>query len=197
MPFSSFCDSSIDCEQYLTRLLWRYCTQRHDSTEDGKEGDKALGSVVAYAFSFVTIDLLVREQAENENILMPSWAEYIPDVLQFLLVISIVIGPSVLSASSTMLFDSLTKTTNSMERKRRSSQPSKAFFDYHHLRWRYFHRGTRIRVNVTPRRTWNLRIGLCIGCETAFPTSSAPSLSYSIVPSKSATGSLLVHRKVR
>ena len=56
-----------------------------------KKGDKALGSVVAYAFSFVTIDLLVREQAENENILMPSWAEYIPDVLQFLLVISIVV----------------------------------------------------------------------------------------------------------
>ena len=56
-----------------------------------KKGDKALGSVVAYAFSFVTIDLLVREQVENENILMPSWAEYIPDVLQFLLVISIVV----------------------------------------------------------------------------------------------------------
>ena len=56
-----------------------------------RKGDKALGSVVAYAFSFVTIDLLVREQAENENILMPSWAEYIPDVLQFLLVISIVV----------------------------------------------------------------------------------------------------------
>ena len=56
-----------------------------------KKGDKALGSVVAYAFSFVTIDLLVREQAENENILMPSWADYIPDVLQFLLVISIVV----------------------------------------------------------------------------------------------------------
>ena len=56
-----------------------------------KKGDKALGSVVAYAFSFVTIDLLVTEQAENENILMPSWAEYIPDVLQFLLVISIVV----------------------------------------------------------------------------------------------------------
>ena len=45
-----------------------------------KKGDKALGSVVAYAFSFVAIDLLVREQAENENILMPSWAEYIPDL---------------------------------------------------------------------------------------------------------------------
>ena len=56
-----------------------------------RKGDKALGSVVAYAFSFVTIDLLVREQVENENILMPSWAEYIPDVLQFLLVISIVV----------------------------------------------------------------------------------------------------------
>jgi MscS family membrane protein len=56
-----------------------------------RKGDKALGSVVAYAFSFVTIDLLVREQAENENILMPSWAEYIPDLLQFLLVISIVV----------------------------------------------------------------------------------------------------------
>ena len=56
-----------------------------------KKGDKALGSVGAYAFSFVTIDLLVREQADNENILMPSWAEYIPDILQFLLVISIVV----------------------------------------------------------------------------------------------------------
>ena len=56
-----------------------------------KKGDKALGSVVAYAFSFVTVDLLVREQAENANILMPSWADYIPDVLQFLLVISIVV----------------------------------------------------------------------------------------------------------
>ena len=56
-----------------------------------KEGDKALGSVAGYAFSFVTIDLLVSEQSENTNILMPSWAEYIPDVLQFLLVISIVV----------------------------------------------------------------------------------------------------------
>ena len=56
-----------------------------------KEGDKALGSVAGYAFSFVTIDLLVSEQPENTNILMPSWAEYIPDVLQFLLVISIVV----------------------------------------------------------------------------------------------------------
>ena len=56
-----------------------------------KEGDKALGSVAGYAFSFVTIDILVSEQNENTNILMPSWAEYIPDVLQFLLVISIVV----------------------------------------------------------------------------------------------------------
>ena len=56
-----------------------------------KEGDKALGNVAGYAFSFVTIDLLVNEQSENTNILMPSWAEYIPDVLQFLLVISIVV----------------------------------------------------------------------------------------------------------
>lgn len=56
-----------------------------------KKGDKALGSVAGYAFSFVTIDLLVDEQPENANILMPSWAEYIPDVLQFLLVISIVL----------------------------------------------------------------------------------------------------------
>ena len=56
-----------------------------------KKGDKALGSVGAYAFSFVTIDLLVSEQAENANILMPSWAEYIPDLLQFILVISIVV----------------------------------------------------------------------------------------------------------
>ena len=56
-----------------------------------KKGDKALGSVAGYAFSFVTIDLLVDEQPENANILMPSWAEYIPDVLQFLLVISIVV----------------------------------------------------------------------------------------------------------
>ncbi|MGA0379481.1 MAG: mechanosensitive ion channel family protein [Candidatus Poseidoniaceae archaeon] len=56
-----------------------------------KEGDKALGSVAGYAFSFVTIDILVSEQTENTNILMPSWAEYIPDLLQFLLVISIVV----------------------------------------------------------------------------------------------------------
>jgi MscS family membrane protein len=56
-----------------------------------KKGDKALGSVAGYAFSFVTIDLLVSEQSENTNILMPSWAEYIPDVLQFLLVFSIVV----------------------------------------------------------------------------------------------------------
>ncbi len=56
-----------------------------------KEGDKALGSVAGYAFAFVTIDLLVREKSENANIVMPSWAEYIPDVLQFLLVISIVV----------------------------------------------------------------------------------------------------------
>ena len=56
-----------------------------------KKGDKALGSVAGYAFSFVTIDLLVDEKPENANILMPSWAEYIPDVLQFLLVISIVV----------------------------------------------------------------------------------------------------------
>lgn len=56
-----------------------------------KKGDKALGGVAGYAFSFITIDLLVDEQPENANILMPSWAEYIPDVLQFLLVISIVV----------------------------------------------------------------------------------------------------------
>ena len=56
-----------------------------------KKGDKALGSVAGYAFGFVMINLLVGEQAENTNILMPSWAEYIPDVLQFLLVISIVV----------------------------------------------------------------------------------------------------------
>ena len=66
---------------------------RNDSIREKtvKKGDKALGSVAAYAFSFVTINLLVGEQAENTNILMPSWAEYIPDVLQFLLVISIVV----------------------------------------------------------------------------------------------------------
>lgn len=56
-----------------------------------KKGDKALGSVAGYAFSFITIGLLVDEQPENANIIMPSWAEYIPDVLQFLLVISIVV----------------------------------------------------------------------------------------------------------
>ena len=66
---------------------------RNDSIREKtvKEGDKALGSVAGYAFGFVTINLLVGEQAENTNILMPSWAEYIPDVLQFLLVISIVV----------------------------------------------------------------------------------------------------------
>ena len=56
-----------------------------------KKGDKALGSVAGYAFAFVTLDLLVEEQVENANILMPSWAEYIPSVLQFVLVISIVV----------------------------------------------------------------------------------------------------------
>jgi len=55
-----------------------------------KKGDKALGNVAAYAFSFVMIDILVDESSENSNILMPSWAEYIPSVLQFVLVISIV-----------------------------------------------------------------------------------------------------------
>ena len=66
---------------------------RNDSIREKtvKKGDKALGSVAGYAFGFVTINLLVGEQAENTNILMPSWAEYIPDVLQFLLVISIVV----------------------------------------------------------------------------------------------------------
>jgi small-conductance mechanosensitive channel len=56
-----------------------------------KKGDNALGSVAGYAFAFVTIDILANEQSENANILMPSWAEYIPGILQFLLVISIVI----------------------------------------------------------------------------------------------------------
>ena len=56
-----------------------------------KKGDKALGSVAGYAFAFVTLDLLVNEQVENTNILMPSWAEYIPSILQFVLVISIVV----------------------------------------------------------------------------------------------------------
>jgi len=56
-----------------------------------KKGDKALGSVAGYAFAFVTIDILANEQSENTNILMPSWAEYIPGILQFLLVISIVV----------------------------------------------------------------------------------------------------------
>jgi MscS family membrane protein len=56
-----------------------------------KKGDKALGSVAGYAFAFITIDILVNEQSNNPNILMPSWAEYIPDVLQFVLVISIVV----------------------------------------------------------------------------------------------------------
>ncbi len=56
-----------------------------------KKGDKALGSVAGYAFAFGTINILVSEQAENSNILLPSWAEYIPDVLQFVLVLSIVI----------------------------------------------------------------------------------------------------------
>ena len=56
-----------------------------------KKGDKALGSVAGYAFAFVTLDLLVNEQVENTNILMPSWSEYIPSILQFVLVISIVV----------------------------------------------------------------------------------------------------------
>lgn len=56
-----------------------------------KKGDKALGSVAGYAFAFVTLDMLVNEQPSNPNILMPSWAEYLPDVLQFLLVVSIVV----------------------------------------------------------------------------------------------------------
>jgi len=56
-----------------------------------KKGDKALGSVAGYAFAFVTIDILVNEQSSNPNILMPSWAEYLPDVLQFFLVVSIVV----------------------------------------------------------------------------------------------------------
>ena len=56
-----------------------------------KKGDKALGSVAGYAFAFVTVDILAKEQSENANILMPSWAEYIPGTLQFLLVISIVV----------------------------------------------------------------------------------------------------------
>ena len=56
-----------------------------------KKGDKALGSVAGYAFAFVTLDILVNEQSSNPNILMPSWAEYLPDVLQFLLVLSIVV----------------------------------------------------------------------------------------------------------
>ena len=56
-----------------------------------KKGDKALGSVAGYAFAFVTIDILANEQSENANILMPSWAEYVPGILQFLLVISIVV----------------------------------------------------------------------------------------------------------
>ena len=56
-----------------------------------KKGDKALGSVAGYAFAFVTVDILANEQSGNANILMPSWAEYVPGILQFLLVISIVV----------------------------------------------------------------------------------------------------------
>tara|TARA_B100001113_G_scaffold29868_1_gene21463 strand:- start:9010 stop:10173 length:1164 start_codon:yes stop_codon:yes gene_type:complete len=56
-----------------------------------KKGDKALGSVAGYAFAFVTVDILANEQSENANILMPSWAGYVPGILQFLLVISIVV----------------------------------------------------------------------------------------------------------
>ena len=56
-----------------------------------KKGDKALGSVAGYALAFVTINLLVDEQSQNENIVFPSWVEYLPSVLQFILVISIVV----------------------------------------------------------------------------------------------------------
>ena len=56
-----------------------------------KKGDKALGSVAGYAFAFVTLNLLIDERSENPNIVLPSWAEYVPSVLQFILVISIVV----------------------------------------------------------------------------------------------------------
>ena len=56
-----------------------------------KKGDKALGNVAGFAFAFVTINTLVKEIPENPNIVMPSSAEYLPSILQFLLVISIVV----------------------------------------------------------------------------------------------------------
>ena len=56
-----------------------------------KKGDKALGNVAGFAFALVMINILVDERSQNANIVIPSWAEYIPSVLQFVLVISIVI----------------------------------------------------------------------------------------------------------
>ena len=56
-----------------------------------KKGDKALGNVAGYTFAFLMINILVNEQSQNANIVIPSWAEFLPSVLQFILVISIVI----------------------------------------------------------------------------------------------------------
>ncbi len=56
-----------------------------------KKGDKALGNVAGYTFAFVSINILVDERSQNANIVIPSWAEYLPSVLQFILVISIVV----------------------------------------------------------------------------------------------------------
>ena len=56
-----------------------------------KKGDSALGTAAASVFAFTFCSILWDERSENANIVIPSWLEYLPDVLQFLLVFFVVV----------------------------------------------------------------------------------------------------------
>ena len=56
-----------------------------------RKGDAALGTAAASVFAFIFCSILWDERSENANIIIPSWLEYLPDVLQFLLVFFVVV----------------------------------------------------------------------------------------------------------
>jgi len=56
-----------------------------------KKGDSALGTAAASVFAFIFCSILWDERSDNANIVIPSWLEYLPDVLQFLLVFFVVV----------------------------------------------------------------------------------------------------------
>ena len=56
-----------------------------------KKGDSALGTAAASVFAFIFCSILWDERSDNANIIIPSWLEYLPDILQFLLVFFVVV----------------------------------------------------------------------------------------------------------